>query len=248
MERPNDYEEQESSENLDIKFERPIFIRQDKNADLKREKRIQKPRKSRDRLPDDTRVRKPCPSPFIFVQEHLNNSQSVSSGEESPKPSKKATKHETYYEYGESVSGYRFIGSKRDVLESESSKSENKVEKCDSFDARLFDRPKEHRFSIQDYIVQYWNQDKSCNEIYFPIISAKRGDHIHINDLTPERVEQFYLRSCSHLGSDLPSILKRERLKWHPDRLVGKLASEDVETMRKVTRVFQIVNELWESQ
>ncbi|QLQ78546.1 hypothetical protein HG537_0A07930 [Torulaspora globosa] len=251
MERPNDYEEEESSENLDIKFERPIFIREGKNVELKRDKRVQKPLRSPDRPIHDTRVRKPSSSPIIFVREHLDNSHNSSSGEESPKPPKKATKREAYYKYGVSVSGYRFVGTEREMLDFESSKSDNKVEKSDSFNTQLFDRPnlsKEHRFSIHDYIVQYWNQDKSCNEIYFPIISAKRGDHIHINDLTTDRVEEFYLRSCSQLGFDLPSILKTERLKWHPDRLVGKLTTEDAETMKKVTRLFQIINELWESR
>ncbi|QLL33803.1 hypothetical protein HG536_0F01280 [Torulaspora globosa] len=251
MERPNDYEGQESSETFDIKFERPVFIRQGKNVELKREKRVQKPLKSACKPSHGTRVKNPSSKPLIFVQEDLDNSQSTCSDEESLKPPKKATNRETYYEYGESVGGYRFVGTEREMLDFESSKGANRIQKSDSFDAQSFDRPnlsEKQRFSTHDYIVRYWNQDKGGSALYFPILSANRGEHIHINDLTADRVEQFYLHSCSQLGFDLPSILKRERLKWHPDRLLGKLAPEDAGTVRKITRLFQIINELWESQ
>lgn len=235
----NDYEE-ESEEAVEFKLERPVFIRPGRKDELKRDKKVKKTRKIASKVTCNV-SKKASPSPLLLVQE-VETAQHISARKETPKP---PVSKEKYYEYGDSVSGYKFIGTKKDLLNFENTTSQSP----DEIDPRSFDRldtPKEPRFTTSDYVVRYWDQEKTM--LYLPVVSTTNPEDVHIDEITTERVQEFYLRSCTQLGFEMATVLKNERLKWHPDRLVGRLPPGDAQTLAKVTRLFQIINDLWESQ
>ncbi|KAJ5319847.1 hypothetical protein PENANT_c026G09285 [Penicillium antarcticum] len=79
------------------------------------------------------------------------------------------------------------------------------------------------------------------NLLFWPVRSGKRAD------VEPEAVEEFMRHAP---GLDLLSILKAERIRWHPDKIqhrYGALGIDDV-AMRSVTEVFQIVDRMWSEE
>lgn len=78
------------------------------------------------------------------------------------------------------------------------------------------------------------------DRIPWPVESGK------ISDINKDSVETFF-RSAP---PDLPSALKTERVRWHPDKIQQKLGGSnkgplDDRTMKAVTAVFQIVDRMW---
>ena len=66
-------------------------------------------------------------------------------------------------------------------------------------------------------------------------------------DVGKEEVETFFRHGAGVEGVDLGEVLKRERVRWHPDKMQQRAGSEgiDNETMKAVTAVFQVVDRLW---
>lgn len=79
------------------------------------------------------------------------------------------------------------------------------------------------------------------NLLFWPVRSGKRAD------VELGAVEEFMRHAP---GLDLLSILKAERIRWHPDKIqhrYGALGIDDV-VMRSVTEVFQIVDRMWSEE
>ncbi|KAK2783616.1 hypothetical protein FQN52_009543 [Onygenales sp. PD_12] len=104
------------------------------------------------------------------------------------------------------------------------------------------------------------SKEKLRNLIFWPVESGKR------KDITPDAVEAFirhaptptpidtpasdpaaeHGRPRSH-PSDLLTVLKIERVRWHPDKIqhrYGALGMED-QLVKSATEVFQILDRLW---
>ena len=66
-------------------------------------------------------------------------------------------------------------------------------------------------------------------------------------DVEKEAVEVFFRHGAGLEGVDLGEVLKRERVRWHPDKMQQRAGSGgiDNETMKAVTAVFQVVDRLW---
>jgi len=85
------------------------------------------------------------------------------------------------------------------------------------------------------------------NEIAWPVESGKRSD------LSPEKIEEFFLKGNRNANPEadyetaLVSMLKAERVKWHPDKIQQRYGSLgiDEKVMKGVTTVFQVVDRMW---
>lgn len=76
-------------------------------------------------------------------------------------------------------------------------------------------------------------------ELPWPVESAKASD------ISKERVEEFFRRAPPE-SSNLPALLKIERVRWHPDKVQQRMGSRiQASTLKSVTSVFQIVDSMW---
>ena len=66
-------------------------------------------------------------------------------------------------------------------------------------------------------------------------------------DVGKESVEAFFRNGVGLEGVSLAEVLKRERVRWHPDKMQQRAGSEGIDnaTMKAVTAVFQVVDRLW---
>jgi hypothetical protein len=64
-------------------------------------------------------------------------------------------------------------------------------------------------------------------------------------DVSKEEVDHFFENSIAQ--KDSPStLLKVERVRWHPDKMQQRFGQHiDAETIKSVTAVFQVVDDLW---
>lgn len=116
------------------------------------------------------------------------------------------------------------------------------------------DRGKEYsgRWEVLDGLLRGGDAEgKRLGElIFWPVESGKR------RDVSKDAVEDF-LRNALVTGSgsgsdseakvDLPSVLKTERVRWHPDKIQHRYGSlgMDEDVMASVTEVFQIIDDMW---
>lgn len=85
------------------------------------------------------------------------------------------------------------------------------------------------------------------NKIAWPVESGKR------EDVTAENVERFISEIAQSLSQDektVPvrhSLIKQERIKWHPDKMQQRYGYMDIDnsTMQGITAVFQILDRMW---
>lgn len=88
----------------------------------------------------------------------------------------------------------------------------------------------------------------------WPVQSGKR------KDISREKVEEFIRHALVPIststsesgkdagnGSGLLSILKAERVRWHPDKIQHRYSALGIDegVMRSVTEVFQIIDHMW---
>ncbi|KAL9076597.1 MAG: hypothetical protein Q9161_000929 [Pseudevernia consocians] len=84
-----------------------------------------------------------------------------------------------------------------------------------------------------------WKEGKG--KIFWPVESEK------MEDVGTGEVDKFFKRVGEVGGVDLGDVLKKERVRWHPDKMQQRAGDEglDGRTMKAVTAVFQIVDRLW---
>ncbi|KAL9099249.1 MAG: hypothetical protein Q9163_005228 [Psora crenata] len=108
---------------------------------------------------------------------------------------------------------------------------------------------------VWDRYVQHWEGNfdrhqengmvkKKSENIPWPVKSGRW------EDVAKEEVEAFYRHAPQTTGGpdvDLLDVLKKERVRWHPDKMQQRAGSDglDAETMKRVTAVFQVVDRLW---
>jgi hypothetical protein len=75
--------------------------------------------------------------------------------------------------------------------------------------------------------------------IPWPVVSGK-AKHV-----SREEIERF-LRNSKPWKEDSVSLLKAERVRWHPDKMQQRFGHHmEAETMKLVTAVFQVIDQLW---
>lgn len=79
--------------------------------------------------------------------------------------------------------------------------------------------------------------------IPWPVLSGKR------RDVSKEEIENF-LCNAPASENDSGTLLKAERVKWHPDKIQQRFGERgiDAETMKSVTTVFQVLDRMWNDQ
>ncbi|KAB8074470.1 hypothetical protein BDV29DRAFT_201334 [Aspergillus leporis] len=77
--------------------------------------------------------------------------------------------------------------------------------------------------------------------IFWPVESGRRGY------VSGDTVEEFMRRAPGAEDGGLLSVLKAERVRWHPDKIQQRYGGLGVDeaVMRSVTEVFQIIDRMW---
>lgn len=85
-----------------------------------------------------------------------------------------------------------------------------------------------------------WEERKK-GKIFWPVESGKVGD------VGTGEVEKFFEGVGGVGGVDLGDVLKKERVRWHPDKMQQRAGEVGIDggTMKVVTAVFQVVDRLW---
>ncbi|KZM26898.1 uncharacterized protein EKO05_0011382 [Ascochyta rabiei] len=95
-----------------------------------------------------------------------------------------------------------------------------------------------------DYLSRAENtaetEDTKIRELIpWPVLS---GNSKHVDK---EEIERF-LRASLAWKEDSSALLKTERVRWHPDKMQRRFGQHiDEETIRTVTAVFQIIDQMW---
>lgn len=162
-------------------------------------------------------------------------------------------------EWGPFINGYRFVGSqngkplnfkKRHTLVNENYRETdtynwsymqlpNFQSKNDSLKEKYTEKSSE--FGYDEYFKEWeYIKEHGLRDIVFPIIDEN-------DELNKINVENFFKKS----DQDYFNVLKIERIRWHPDKMIRtlKLDINDKlykELAEKITKTFQIINQLWE--
>lgn len=199
---------------------------------------------------------------FVNYDTNVSNNSNkqipmTSSPSESMKNKKRNNlKNVKFYEIGDSISGYKFITDEPPLNKQNRKRKKNTFD-IDPFQFDRFNGVKKPNCkpnsSIETMITEYWgggNKNKKRGEdTYMPIIRndfktlIKLTELIDIEDITSARVLQFYEYSERIMNFTMQRMLKEDRIKWHPDKLLLNNGDKIV-----ITRLFQIINDLWQSQ
>jgi hypothetical protein len=87
--------------------------------------------------------------------------------------------------------------------------------------------------------IAHEHDARLSNLIPWPVVSGK------VQHVCSAEIERF-LQSSSAWKGDPAAMLKMERVRWHPDKMQQRLGQHiDLDTMRSVTAVFQVIDRLW---
>ena len=94
---------------------------------------------------------------------------------------------------------------------------------------------------VWDGYLAGWEGVKGKGMVVWPVESGKR------EDVGPGEVEKFFKGVGGVGGVDLGDVLKKERVRWHPDKMQQRAGDGGIDgkTLRVVTAVFQVVDRLW---
>lgn len=93
--------------------------------------------------------------------------------------------------------------------------------------------------SIWERYLAGWEVQKG--QVSWPVESGK------MEDVGAGEVEKFFKSAAEIGGVDLGNVLKKERVRWHPDKMQQRAGEGGIDraTMKLVTAVFQVVDRLW---
>ncbi|CAF9917286.1 hypothetical protein IMSHALPRED_003525 [Imshaugia aleurites] len=102
------------------------------------------------------------------------------------------------------------------------------------------ERRKKNRWKVawEGYLAGW---EERTGKICWPVESGK------MEDVRNGEVEKFFTGVGAIGGVDLGDVLKKERVRWHPDKMQQRAGEVGIDagTMKVVTAVFQIVDRLW---
>lgn len=102
------------------------------------------------------------------------------------------------------------------------------------------ERRKKNRWkSVWERYLAGWEGRKG--DISWPVESGK------VKGVRAEEIEKFFKGVGGIEGVDLADVLKKERVRWHPDKIQQRAGEGGIDggTMKVVTAVFQVVDRLW---
>ena len=161
------------------------------------------------------------------------------------------TSHEaTLFEYGESIAGYKCVTTeserdrlkqKREIEIENEGESTSEGEGEDGIDASAFDQAKvtETEAETERAIRQYWRRPKGEPTV-LPLPGTPTLAAASVDQISERSVERFYAMSIPLVAANRIELLRRDRIRWHPDKHRHHQA--------KVTKLFQLVNGLWERE
>ncbi|CAR24047.1 uncharacterized protein KLTH0F06446g [Lachancea thermotolerans CBS 6340] len=174
--------------------------------------------------------------------------QECSRSQQEVKPQTRIT--EPTYEYGNPINGYKFVGSRSDYEKftraAESSSPSGGADDTNYIDSRIFDRASMHskRSSHPDDIAVYWARELGATRA--PLPGAPLVQEVTIQSIDKASLADFLGRSALSLRLPLREVLKQQRVVWHPDKVFRGSARANPNDAEKVTRIFQVINSLWE--
>ncbi|CAI4034796.1 hypothetical protein SMKI_11G2470 [Saccharomyces mikatae IFO 1815] len=153
--------------------------------------------------------------------------------------------HDTaLFEYGESIAGYKCV-----MTESQKTRlkqrDENKSTSESEVDVFAFDQSEDPEVKVEteeNYvraIRQYWHMSKGDPAI-LPLPDAPTMSDVSFDTINEHNVEQFYTLSSALMGAKRLDLIRRDRIRWHPDKHRYHKP--------KVTKLFQAINGLWEQE
>ena len=154
------------------------------------------------------------------------------------------------FEYGESIAGYKCVTTeserdrlkqKREIEIENEGESTSEGEGEDGIDASAFDQAKvtETEAETERAIRQYWRRPKGEPTV-LPLPGTPTLAAASVDQISERSVERFYAMSIPLVAANRIELLRRDRIRWHPDKHRHHQA--------KVTKLFQLVNGLWERE
>ncbi|CAI4046607.1 hypothetical protein SUVZ_11G2510 [Saccharomyces uvarum] len=152
------------------------------------------------------------------------------------------------FEYGESIAGYKCVTteSERDRLKQKrESESESEGEGEGEVDASAFDQAKdteaeaEAEAETKRAVRQYWRRPRDEPAV-LPLPGTPTLAAASVDQISERSVELFYAMSIPLVAANRVELLRRDRIRWHPDK--------HRQYQAKVTKLFQLVNGLWERE
>ncbi|ODV94624.1 hypothetical protein PACTADRAFT_3509 [Pachysolen tannophilus NRRL Y-2460] len=216
------------------------------------------------------------------VVEEETNTINVENGESKPEPFVKMKDDidsgKSFYEYGPRIHGYRFISSKQQQTTPDSIPNVNpykhsifegdfykmsyegfenfKQDETLNLDKFGEASKKENIYKsvkqTYDEYLQKWENGIESKTFNIPWPNAENS----INYNSFNDIEIFFKNKTNGSNQLYMEILKRERVRWHPDNLKRKLLifndnNEDLtklkEIMGSITKTFQVINDIWEA-
>lgn len=158
-----------------------------------------------------------------------------------------------YIEWGPEINGYRFVAEpnrpqyyrqRHNLVQSDAKDTyewsylslPDFVSNAEDYlDRKNTGEPNEDKESYYDQYFHRWEDIRRDGKglIIFPV----KGN----SDLSINNIKDFIETS-----SNYPKALKIERIRWHPDKMARVLKIRDKEITEKITKCFQLINELWE--
>ncbi|KAF9691750.1 hypothetical protein EKO04_010357 [Ascochyta lentis] len=86
-------------------------------------------------------------------------------------------------------------------------------------------------------------EDAKIRELIpWPVLSGK-SKHVDKGEI------EHFLRASTAWKQDSSALLKAERVRWHPDKMQRRFGQRiDEETIKSVTAVFQIIDQMWNAR
>ncbi|EDO15314.1 hypothetical protein Kpol_448p1 [Vanderwaltozyma polyspora DSM 70294] len=234
------------SDNDSLSYSRPIFVRRKESGCDKEVFKCDVSKKVVDTVGSELKT--DLKLKFIQATDLKNNNSSKIKQFSVGKKQSIRTGH--YREYGESIQGYKLIITEEELQKLENQDTETSVlsDDDDGIDVYKYENSSfDNRETFRTIIENYWNSTK--DDLKLPLLKSVKFNDIDIIELDVDSVRRFYEMSCVQLNRDYEAIIKEERIRWHPDKQVKLLSLDDghyEENFRKVTKLFQLINSIWE--
>ncbi|SCU87756.1 LADA_0E05974g1_1 [Lachancea dasiensis] len=160
-------------------------------------------------------------------------------------------KREATYEYGASIEGYRFVGSREEADNFQEARRRTSHEaQAPVGDAvvnpLIFEGDGRRHQQRQGYLMRYLSS--GADDMRVPMANAPLIDEVSADSLCSGDIESFLDKCASLLQISMREFLKQQRVAWHPDKVFRRNVTSNAGNLAVVTKVFQIVNSLWEAK
>ncbi|SCV01938.1 LAMI_0G14730g1_1 [Lachancea mirantina] len=146
---------------------------------------------------------------------------------------------EKSFEYGDAINGFRFVGLNPEVKRFHEILGSN--QKC-PYDKVKFECLQEG--NVERNITSFWSS--ASDVICAPLMGVYPLETVEIDDITKEGIITFYEESSKLLNEPVRELYRQQRIAWHPDKMLRRFQNPDAVVKAKITKIFQLINNLWE--